>query len=309
MLIVGAGLSGLLAGVLNPTASIIEAREREDVTHRALLRFREDKISKATGIDFRRVVVRKEIFGGVYPKDSSIWEANSYSMKVSGVYSERSIWNLAPEERYIAPETFMEQMIEMCERRIGWNIQFREDMAVGNLPIISTMPMPEMLKIFPVGSTPTPLFAYKSIVVDRYRIIGCDIYQTIYFPQDSTPIYRASISGDMLIIERIDDRLYPDEQNEFDHDAGLALVCSAFGIVGELEPIHVNHRQQFGKIVAIDNDWRRKAILDLSVQHGIYSLGRFACWRNILLDDVYNDLFVIRRLLKSSHYEHHLTER
>ncbi len=169
--------------------------------------------------------------------------------------------------------------------------------------------MSEMLKIFSVGSTPTPLFAYKSIVVDRYRIIGCDVYQTIYFPQDSTPIYRASISGDMLIIERIDEYDHERGFTQYEHDQGLDLVCRAFGIIGELEPIHVNHRQQFGKIVAIDNDWRRKAILDLSVQHGIYSLGRFACWRNILLDDVYNDLFVIRRLLKSSHYEHHLTER
>ncbi len=52
------------------------------------------------------------------------------------------------------------------------------------------------------------------------------------------------------------------------------------------------------------SDAPRKALLHhLTITHGIYSLGRFATWRNILLDDVYEDVFAIRKMIHQSHYD------
>jgi len=36
--------------------------------------------------------------------------------------------------------------------------------------------------------------------------------------------------------------------------------------------------------------------------YNVYSLGRYATWRNILLDDVYHDINVIKQLMDSDGY-------
>jgi hypothetical protein len=38
----------------------------------------------------------------------------------------------------------------------------------------------------------------------------------------------------------------------------------------------------------------------LTHERNIYSLGRFATWRNILLDDVVDDIAAIKKLLKAN---------
>jgi hypothetical protein len=65
-------------------------------------------------------------------------------------------------------------------------------------------------------------------------------------------------------------------------------------------------QQKYGKIAPIDERFRRSSIVQLTTQHKIFSVGRFATWRNILLDDVVNDLAVVKRLIHSSAYEQHL---
>jgi hypothetical protein len=62
MYIVGAGMAGCLAGVLNPTATIYEAAESFQQNHDAVLRFRDDQVSKQVGIPFKKVKVRKGIY-------------------------------------------------------------------------------------------------------------------------------------------------------------------------------------------------------------------------------------------------------
>ena len=56
------------------------------------------------------------------------------------------------------------------------------------------------------------------------------------------------------------------------------------------------------KITPIDEDTRRWVIETLSQKEEIYSLGRFATWRNILLDDVLKDLQVIKKLMNADLY-------
>lgn len=53
MIILGAGLSGLIAGCMFPLAKIIESSKKEDYfsnSHKALLRFRTSAVGDALGI-------------------------------------------------------------------------------------------------------------------------------------------------------------------------------------------------------------------------------------------------------------------
>lgn len=54
-IIVGAGLSGLIAACKFPQASVFEASPSEKPAgHQALLRFRNESVSRITGIPFKR---------------------------------------------------------------------------------------------------------------------------------------------------------------------------------------------------------------------------------------------------------------
>lgn len=297
--IIGAGLSGLIAATQLPTAHIHEANDREALSHKAVLRFRSSILSDLTGIPFRKVTVRKSIYydGHTMP---SIDMANAYSYKTNGMYHERSIWNIEPVTRFIAPEDLTEQLVHIVgESRISWNdpIQPRDlEVMGGREPIISTLPMPIMLKMITperVTILDTPEFKHASIEVDRFRVEGADVFQTIYYPHPGMATYRASITGDLLIIERIGEL----KQGE------VALICNSFGInIHDITPIEYGHRQRFGKITPIPEQWRKQFILNATIQRNIYSLGRFATWRNILLDDVVHDIAVIKRIIASGAY-------
>jgi hypothetical protein len=79
----------------------------------------------------------------------------------------------------------------------------------------------------------------------------------------------------------------------------------AFGIYSLGDDLGTSE-QRYGKIVPLPAEPRRALLTRLTTQHGVYSLGRFATWRNVLLDDVVNDLAVIRKLLRASEYDHRL---
>jgi hypothetical protein len=136
-----------------------------------------------------------------------------------------------------------------------------------------------------------PTFEHTSIKVKRFRIPGADVFQTIYFPSPFTPVYRASITGDLLIIEATQEMSHSD----------FLDVERAFDI-REAEHL-VDVEQRYGKIASVDEVWRKHFIHEMTARYNIYSLGRFGTWRNVLLDDIVNDISVIKRLIKSTPYE------
>jgi len=289
MKIVGAGLAGLIAGCVFQTSKIVEAGAEGSSQHKAVLRFRSSAVGDAVGIDFRRVRVNKGVwFEGKFVQPS-IQLANFYSKKVIGKLADRSIWNLDPADRFIAPEDFIGQLVERCYGRIQWNHPVSKDELVGSdEPIISTMPMPSLVKI--LGIQDAPEFKFAPIVVRRWRIPGADVFQSVYFPDPKTSLYRVSITGDLLIAE------YVDEADDYD-------FFPAFGIQNaDCEPIE-KVKQGFGKIAKIDDNWRKNFILQMTNQHRIFSLGRFGTFRNILLDDVLQDVAVLKKLMNTSSYE------
>lgn len=293
MLILGAGLAGLLAGTQFQTATILEAGPEGHVAHKALLRFRTSAVGDSVGIPFRRVCVRKGIWfeGGFRPPTIEL--ANYYSRKVIGRFIDRSIWNIDSVERYIAPEDFISQLIERCAKRIMWNMPATASMIANQIEkketILSTIPMSVMTDLVPGLVVTYFPFDYAPICVRRYRVPKADVYQTIYYPSPDTALYRASMTGDMAIVE------YSNNADEYPWWESFGFHPTDF------EPIE-SSTQRFGKIAPIDDVWRRQFIFDLSYRYRIFSLGRFATWRNILLDDVLADLSVIRKLMTASAY-------
>lgn len=292
MKIIGAGLAGLIAANVFPQATIIEAAGRNKVEHKAVLRFRSTAVADATGIEFRKVRVNKGIFSYVASRQGrfvapSIQLANMYSKKAIGNFSDRSIWNLEPSDRYIAPEDFIPQLIQNCDNRISWGEAF--DFSKSQEAVISTAPMSVAVKALGVENSPT--FSYRNIFVKRFRIQNADVFQTVYFPDPETGVYRASITKDLLIIEAVREI----------NDADVEMVNQAFW-VGETSEIE-SSKHSFGKIALIDDAWRKNFILKLSTERKIFSVGRFATWRNILLDDVVHDLSVVKKLIKLGNYQ------
>lgn len=296
ILIVGAGFTGLLAAHAWPTARLIEAAPEANCAHKALMRFRTDAVARLTGVEFRKVTVRKGVLDDGKFVTPNIELCNLYARKVIGRLSDRSIWNLEPVERFIAPEDFYEQLIAAVGARISWNTRYKAGSWLDGAPIISTIPLAFILKEHPVGAKfeaakdcrPAP------VRVTRWRIPNADVFQTVYVPTLETAVYRMSITSDLLIIEETVNIEKPEPE-----DVKLDLAEKAFGINSwELEKLDETN-QSFGKVDELPAALRKQLLFNLTAEHGIYSLGRFACWRNILLDDVVDDIAVIKRLLKT----------
>ena len=301
-MIVGAGLSGLIAAHAFPKMPILEAASEPREQHKALLRFRSDVVSKVTGIPFRKVRVRKGIWYDGQFVEPSIRMANFYSFKCFGKFiGDRSIWNLDAADRWIAPEDFYWQLIDSMKSRITWGaaVTFggRDH---DHTPMISTAPMHVMADGCGISAALAVEFQRERVNVHRYRIKGADVHQTIYFPGPLQYLYRASITGDMLIAESV---YLPGTAHEQQPRSEINDMCKAFGITPDLlEPLE-SVSQRYGKIAPIDERTRKAIISTLTNDHNIYCLGRFATWRNILLDDVVGDAGVIKQLIHASPYE------
>ena len=290
--IVGAGLAGLIAAHAWPRASIVE-RGAPVAMHKAVLRFRSEAVADLTGIEFRRVRVHKGLWLAGAPAAPSIRCANLYAQKCLGrLAGERSIWALDPVDRFVAPDTFYEQLLEGVHNRAIWGEDFSYH--ANRSPVVSTAPLPVVLAS--LGWVAPVAFERAPITVQRFRIAGADVFQTIYFPGPETDVYRASMTGDVLIVETTGDDLALEE---------LSDVLDAFGLDQVSEPLGTV-KQSFGKIAPIDAAMRKNLLFRLTHERNIYSLGRFATYRNILLDDVVADIGHIKRMLVSdSAYDLH----
>lgn len=296
MIILGAGMSGCLAGLINPQAQIYEAQEEPPINHNAVLRFRDDSVSKVTGIPFKKVTVHKGLFAYNHFLPPDISYANMYSSKVLGEITDRSIWNLDPVVRYVAPPNFQEQLFNLVASRVELGISANCDLINEEGEAISTIPLPTIFKILNID-IPALDFRYQEISTWRYQLIGCNVHQTIYYPGRETPAYRATITGDSLIIETVKDHPLP---------LDLDYILNSFSLQDQDFNGQVSqHTQHFGKIAEIDDFTRRQTLYWLTKEFGIYSAGRFAIWKNILMDDVLQDLRVIKEMQAKDSYEHH----
>lgn len=289
MLIIGAGMTGCLAGLMFPDTTIFEAQEEIPTNHNAVLRFRDDSVSKFTGIPFRAVTVHKGIYlDGKYVQPN-IQIANMYSEKVLGHIVDRSIWNMETATRYIAPPDFQYQLAMKVKNRIQLGVPIEY---IPNEEMITTIPLPATLAVADIETDAK--FEYQNIHTARYILSNIDVFQTVYFPGDETPVYRATVTGNNLIIESIKEIC----------DGDLEDVLQAMNLPLPDEYLD-NKEQKYGKIKNIDEDERHRLLYTLTARYNIYSAGRFAIWKNVLMDDVLNDLYVIKRMLDTNPYNRH----
>lgn len=294
-MIIGAGLSGLIAAHAFPNFPIMEASQPKE-NHKALLRFRTDNVAKLTGINFKPVVVRKGIYDLVRGEFTmpSIFLANQYSLKMTGYLTDRSIWNIEPVKRWIAPEDFYGRLVEALGSRISWGTKI--DPLSRPAPLtLSTAPLS---LLGPEIGLEGVSFRRAAIAVSRYRIPDSEIYQTIYIPSKFTALYRVSITGDLLIAESVLSDDLPDPEYDLSK-----FIHPMFGIEYD-ELVTVDKvKQDYGKIAPIPDAPRRSALRRLTMEYGVYSLGRFATWRNILLDDLIQDIDIIKRMMEADAYD------
>ena len=293
MKIYGAGMAGLLAASvlrrLKP--EVHEAQPSLPNNHSALLRFRTDVCSKATGIPFKRVEVQKAIFhDGEIKATGNIALNNMYSQKVSGKISDRSIINLKAGERFIAPGNFITQMAATADIKFGSVLTKEELLARTSLsaPVISTIPAPVMMAM--ANWKEKVDFQWRSVWAVTARVEDCNIYQTVYYPSPDLNYYRASLTGDLLTLEYSKAPLWL-EKDCADVMAGLGVSCT-------LKDLQVKE-QKYGKLTPLaDPASCRKFVLYLTDRFRVYSLGRFATWRQLLLDDVVKDIGVIEKIIE-----------
>jgi hypothetical protein len=291
MIILGAGMAGCLAGALERSAEIYEAGPAPSSRHRAVLRFREDKIARTLGIPFRAVRVFKSAWQWEqHYTQPDIIMINDYSRKVSGRISERSITSLETVTRYVAPDNLHMILAEMCGNRVRWSQRITELPRDGR-PVISTIPMRNMLDM--TGTKHDFDFRFEDIQVYRYRVRGADVHQTVYYPARNFSPYRATLTGENLIIECTQE-IIDDEMLE---------VFRSFGLRPPEVELIEHQKQSYGKIRPLPTEARKRTLLQLTTQHGVYSLGRYATWRNILLDDVFDDFFKIRAMINMTSYD------
>lgn len=299
--IIGAGMAGLLAGNMlrRHDITILEKKGELPDNHSALLRFRSTQVSDATGIPFQKVLVDKGLYDGEDVSATvTLAQANAYSLIVTdGELHPRSIKDLDPEERFLAPEDFVAQMARNLK------ILFNQDVASPRYdhPVISTMPMPVMMDI--VRWEEKPEFNFSPIWTLNCKVKSPEshVFQTLYNIRGCGDWYRATLHEDSLILEFMSDPPIFNNGDDFElaRDA-LKIFCGgrAGGSKFDVEDIVVR-KQPFGKIVPIDEEIRKKFLLHLTDKWNIYSLGRFATWRSILLDDLVRDIKHIEQMIAS----------
>ena len=292
MIIVGAGQAGLLCAsrLAQYSPTVIEQQKSLPNNHSALLRFRSNKIATMTGIEFKKVNVYKGVLcedGHTITNNPTIRDFNAYSYKTTRRIVERSIINIQNAIRYVAPYGFIYRLASGTNIEYGRTLQsFIED-TTRNEAIISTIPMPILMEILDYPDKPQfsyiPIWTVNSILVDT------DVYQTLYIPYGEYMPYRISITGSRMTME------FSREPRELPEQL-LLRYLDTLGIQTMAEGIDIK-KQDYGKIVPIDENERQKFILWATDNFNIYSLGRYATWRQILLDDVLEDIAIINKMI------------
>jgi hypothetical protein len=322
MIIIGSGMAGLIAGAVlrNACEKIIEAQSSLPANHSAVLRFKSSIVGDTTNIPFKKVKAIK----AVLPWKNPIADAMAYSLKSNAGYQLRSIVTAdgSTVERYVAPPNFTEQLAAAASREIVFNQRIDKEFFHTQYPdqvksVISTLPMPVLMDLLDYDG-PRPEFKSIPGINVMARIKNCDMYCSLYIPDPAIGPYRVSINGDMMIAEvaLVDERLR--ETMRYGSLTPNAIIQEqintwreqAFAALGIEWPSqetydHSFARQQFQKIVPVDERERQRFIIWASDVHNCFSLGRFATWRpSLLLDDIIHDTRVISRLIAHGNYEY-----
>lgn len=298
-------MAGLLAGNMlrRSRVQIIERQHDLPNNHSAVLRFRTQRVAEQTHIPFREVRVFKAC-----DEPDPIRAAMLYSKKVTGQYEVRSLIDLSPVTRWIAPTDFIERM------SAGLDIAYGVDGAPYLLPerreevgpVISTIPMPLLMDALDYDGA-RPGFSSRQGYTISAEVVDCDVHVTRYYAATRKDIYRASITGNRLTIE-FAGRLPSTEDTSAIRMVNLvASIAEDFGIEKArfLKPeLQTSRYAKLGELSAEDRRKAKDFMFWASSKLNIFSLGRFATWRpGLLLDGVVDDVLTIEKWIGGSTYD------
>jgi hypothetical protein len=294
VVVVGAGMAGLLAASMlrNECTEVIESQAEIPNNHSAVLRFRTTSVADVLNIPFKPVRVLK----ATHPWKNPVADAMAYSYKTNGTSQLRSIADSrgSVETRYIAPSNLIQHMTRRVSAPFRFGCKVTGAMLRAQTkPIISTVPMPVLMKLLQWGKSAT-LFRYVDGVNITATVEDTNTYCSLYVPDPAVLAARISITGNQLIIE------CPQIGLPLTGGAGTIIRAAAALIGVDVSRISAAKvkPQKYAKILPIDEGVRKRFILWASENHNVYSLGRFATWRpGLLLDDVVNDVRVIHKLI------------
>lgn len=305
IVIIGAGVAGSISFEYfrNFKPTIFDSDIKKNTAlknHEAIIRIKNKKLGDILGCSLKEIEVTKEIYseGKIYKRSNSRLN-NLYSYKTNKAFMNRSISGTKDQnqKRYLLPANFT------VEPFVGWELVgikkkyliFIDTISgteqhVSYDVCISTIPLPTLLKI--IGYKHNMYFGYENIFIKKikYSLKAKGIYQTIYFPDLYLDTYRATLEENCLTVESM---------NELTGDE-ITIIESAFGLdcLSTESEVFLNHKQKFGKIQPVEYDYERKAaLLYLTKEYNIYSLGRFATWRQVMVDDLVGDLEKIKSMI------------
>ena len=304
LIIIGSGLAGSLAAEYFRSFKPEVYDARPDglsflSNHSAVLRLKTREAGDITGRGVTEIKIKKEIYHeGKHHSSSNIMLDNLYSRKVSNNIEARSITKVSPcvetrfllndfEPRYTGKTEL--KGVDLNKKALRFIQHNAEELSFDKDYdfVISTIPLPVMIRITGAYSKEEfrnfPIFVTKV----KYDIPTIGVHQTIYFPGDETPAYRATLEYGTLTVESV---------NQPAND--LEIFEKAFGLTG-IKPVNsAGGSQTLGKIVDIDEVERKRLLNYFTTKHKIFSLGRYAIWKNIKTDDLIKDLRRIDEMMK-----------
>lgn len=309
MLIIGAGMAGLLAANMlrDMEPTILEQQPVLPNNHSAVLRFRSHIVGDVLNVPFRKVTMIKCTVGSV----NAVADALNYSLKCTGVRrTDRSLLDgLQVDTRFIAPKDLIARMVANTNIEFGKKLEgdFNVESRMQEVPIISTIPMPALMSIlrYPFVSQFDFLSVHSYNI--RFRLPNCDAYCSVYDTRPDSFISRVSITGDEVIVEiPMPSETKRDVQEQLDRsfvDRVTADAKELLGIARNIPVVAHCSSQRYAKIIPVDDRARQEFIHWATDRHNIYSLGRYATWRpKLLLDDLVNDIRLISRWSREGRY-------
>lgn len=309
--IIGAGISGLIAeGALSNMSSEIIVFDRsipklpilgQPAGHKAVMRLRDDRIKQYVNCKLKRISVYKAVYhdGELYDKPNMILN-NLYSLKLYGRLGDRSLGTLGKVDRYLLTDIsgLLADNHKLTSRLVTANrdktLVFN-DQTYSYDVCISTIPMPSLLDLLCLNYNVK--FSHTQINITRATLnIESDVHQTIYFTNDLKQFpYRVTIEGRYVIAESLDRCT----------ESLLDQAMQAFGLNRRSLKDIAHYTQNMGKMMPIDDNTRRKIMMDLTNEYNVYSFGRFATWRPLRIDQTLDDIEKIKMFIKVSNYKYY----
>ena len=295
--IVGAGMAGLLAArmLAHRDPVVYEAQASLPNNHSAVLRFRTPLVGEILGIPFRKV----EVIKATHRYNNPVADALAYSMKTNNHYrTDRSLpKGVETVVRYIAPPDLIERMAKGVKIEYGHYFDFKSEPT----KVISTIPMPDLVNILgPLKFD--AVFNFMPGHVVRAKVGACYAHASLYFPDPRIEFYRASITGDEMIVEMAGSRPHTWVGDTPSYMNNVAMKAARFLGIDSDDLHHVElNEQKYAKIAPINEHARKSVIFHVSsVMNKAFSLGRFATWRpGLLLDDLVKDIRLIDSWIES----------